>query len=90
MATIIKKEQQDYQPHPGRMDGWRLMTDMSRQHQGLNPQHLNFDMRKLPPHQYNAACHFHRYAEELFMMVTGSATLRTPEGLTEITAGGLL
>ena len=82
MATIIKKEQQDYQPHPGRMDGWRLMTDMSRQHQGLNPQYLNFDMRKLPPHQYNAAYHFHRYAEELFMMVTGSA--RPPCGLRKV------
>ena len=38
MATIIKKEQHDYQPHPGRMDGWRLMTDMLRQKKGLTPQ----------------------------------------------------
>ena len=49
MATIIRKEERDFQPHPGRMDGWRLMTDMSRQKQGLNPQYLNFDMRELPP-----------------------------------------
>ena len=90
MATIIKKEERDNQPHPGRMDGWRLMTDMSRQNKGLNPQYLNFDMRELPPHQYNAAYHFHRYAEELFMIVAGSATLRTPEGLTEITAGDIV
>ena len=90
METIIKKEDRDYQPHPARVDGWRLMTDMSRQHKGLNPQYLNFDMRELPPHQYNAAYHFHRYAEELFMMVTGSATLRTPEGLTEINADDIV
>ena len=49
MATIIRKEERDFQPHPGRMDGWRLMTDMSRQRRGLNPQYLNFDMRELPP-----------------------------------------
>ena len=49
MATIIRKEERDFQPHPERMDGWRLMTDMSRQKQGLNPQYLNFDMRELPP-----------------------------------------
>ena len=78
MATIIKQNDRDYQPHPGRMEGWRLMTDMSRQKKGLNPQYLNFDMRELLPHQYNAAYHFHRYAEELFMMTSGSATLRTP------------
>ena len=52
MATIIRKEERDFQQHPGRMDGWRLMTDMSRQKRGLNPQYLNFDMRELPPHQY--------------------------------------
>ena len=72
------------------MDGWRLMTDMSRQKKGLNPQYLNFDMRELPPHQYNAAYHFHRYAEELFMMTSGNATLRTPDGLTEISTGDIV
>ena len=90
MATIIKKEELDYQPHPGRTDGWKLMTDLSRQKKGINPQYLNFDMRELPPHQYNAAYHFHRYAEELFMIISGSATLRTPDGLTEITAGDII
>lgn len=78
MATIIKKEDRDYQPHPGRTDGWRLMTDMSRKNKGLNPQYLNFDMRELPPHQYNAAYHFHRYAEELFMMCNGVCNLTHP------------
>ena len=90
MATIIRKEERDFQQHPGRMDGWRLMTDMSRQKRGLNPQYLNFDMRELPPHQYNSAYHFHRFAEELFLMLTGSATLRTPEGLTEVHPGDML
>ena len=90
MATIIRKEECNFQPHPGRMDGWRLMTDISRQKRGVNPQYLNFDMRELPPHQYNAAYHFHRFAEELFLMLTGSATLRTPEGLTEVHTGDML
>ena len=90
MATIIRKEERDFQQHPGRMDGWRLMTDMSRQKRGLNPQYLNFDMRELPPHQYNSCYHFHRFAEELFLMLTGSATLRTPEGLTVVHQGDML
>ena len=45
MAIIIKQEELDYQPHPGRTDGWRLLTDMVRQKKGINPQYLNFDMR---------------------------------------------
>lgn len=90
MATIIRKEERDYQPHPERMDGWKLMTDMSRQKRLLTPQYLNFDMRELPPRQYNAAYHFHRYAEELFMIVSGSAMLRTPDGLAEITVGDII
>lgn len=90
MATIIKQGESDYQPHPGRTDGWKLLTDMARQKKGINPQYLNFDMRELPPYQYNAAYHFHRYADELFMILSGSATLRTPDGLTEITKGDII
>ena len=66
MATIIKKEEHDWQPHPNRIDGFRMFTDMARAKAGVEPKWLNFDLRKLPPGEYNAAYHFHRYAEELF------------------------
>ncbi|MBQ9641237.1 MAG: cupin domain-containing protein [Bacteroidaceae bacterium] len=90
MARIIRKSERDYQPHPNRIDGFRLLTDMSRQHKGLSPQYLNFDMRKLPPHEYNAAYHYHRYAEELFLILSGSASLRTPEGIVTVAEGDIL
>lgn len=79
MATIIKKDELDFQPYPNRIDGFRLYSDVTRQKKGVNPQYLNFDMRELPPRQYNAAYHFHRFADEMFLMLTGSATLRTPD-----------
>ncbi len=47
-------------------------------------------MRQLNPDQYCAAYHFHRYAEELFMILSGSATLRTPKGLEVVTSGDLI
>jgi uncharacterized cupin superfamily protein len=57
---------------------------------GLNPENLNFDLRQLNPDQYSAPYHFHRYAEELFMIISGSATLRTPNGLEIANSGDLI
>lgn len=31
MATIIRKEERDYQANPNKIDGFRLFTDMSRE-----------------------------------------------------------
>jgi len=90
MATIIRKEDRDFQPNPGKIDKFRLFTDVSREIKGVHPTWLNFDLRKLPPKQYNAAYHFHRYAEELFMILSGSATLRTPEGLSVVQEGDMI
>lgn len=66
MATIILKEERDFQPNPGKIDGFRLFTDISRKQKDVEPQYLNFDLRRLDPVQYNAPYHFHRYAEEFF------------------------
>ena len=90
MATIIHKNERDFAPHPNRIDGFRLLTDFSRQKRGVEPKSLNFDLRQLPPGEYNAAYHFHRYAEELFFIIAGAATLRTPQGLADVGDGDLL
>lgn len=90
MATIIRKEERDFQPNPGKVDGFRLLTDISRIRKGIAPQYLNFDLRRLDSGQYNAPYHFHRYAEELFLILSGSATLRTPAGLETVAAGDIL
>lgn len=90
MATIIRKEERDYQANPNKIDGFHLFTDMSREKKGINPQYLNFDLRQLNPHQYCAAYHFHRYAEELFLILSGTATLRTPKGLEIVSEGDIL
>lgn len=90
MATIIRKTERDYHHNPNKIDGFRLFTDISRERKGIKPQYLNFDLRQLNPHEYCAAYHFHRYAEELFLMLSGSATLRTPEGLDEVHEGDIM
>lgn len=90
MATILKSNEIEFRENPNRIDNFRLFTDISREKKGLNPENLNFDIRQLNPGQFCAAYHFHRYAEELFMIISGSATLRTPQGLEVVNSGDLV
>jgi uncharacterized cupin superfamily protein len=90
MATILKSDQREFQESPNKIDNYRIFTDVSRIKKGVNPENLNFDLRQLNPNQYSAPFHFHRYAEELFLIISGSATLRTPNGLEIINNGDLI
>ena len=90
MATVFKSEERDFQENPGRIDHFRLVSDFSIINSGLKSQNLNFDLRRLDPDQYSSLYHSHRNAEELFYVISGSATLRTPEGLEILNAGDLI
>jgi uncharacterized cupin superfamily protein len=50
---------------------------------------LNFDVRRLDPGELSSLYHFHRHAEELFMITEGTATLRTPDGLHILETGDI-
>jgi hypothetical protein len=80
MATILKCEDRNFQADPNKIENFKLYSDVSRKNIGLNPKNLNFDLRILNPRQYSAPYHSHRFAEELFMIISGSLTLRTPNG----------
>ena len=90
MATILKSDQREFQENPNKIDNYRIFTDASRIKKGINPQNLNFDLRQLNPGQYSAPYHFHRHAEELFMIISGSAMLRTPKGKEIVNNGDLI
>lgn len=90
MAAIIKSGEREFQEVPNKIEGFKLLSDISRIRKGINPENLNFDLRQLNPEQYSAPYHFHRYAEELFVLISGSATLRTPNGLEIVNAGDLM
>lgn len=83
-------DQREFQESPNKIDNYRIFTDVSRVKKGIIPENLNFDLRQLNPGQYSAPYHFHRYAEELFMIVSGSAKLRTPDGLEVVKSGDLI
>jgi uncharacterized cupin superfamily protein len=90
MATIIKSEERNFAENPNKIDGFRIFTDNSRTGKSVNPQNLNFDLRSLHPGQCSAPYHFHRYAEELFMILSGASTLRTPAGVEVVKAGDVI
>lgn len=90
MATILKATEREFKEEPNKIDNFRIQTDISRKKKEIDPKNLNFDLRQLNPGQYCAAYHFHRYAEELFMIISGSATLRTPEGLQIVNVGDVI
>jgi uncharacterized cupin superfamily protein len=90
MATIFKADKREFNESPNKIDNYRVFTDVSITKMGLNPENLNFDLRQLNPDQYSTPYHFHRYAEELFMIINGSATLRTPGGLEIVNCGDLI
>lgn len=90
MATVLKPNQREFQESPNKIDNYRIFTDISRIKKGINPENLNFDVRQLNPDQYSAPYHFHRFAEELFLILSGSATLRTPKGLEIVNSGDMI
>lgn len=90
MAKILKSDQREFQENENKIDNFRIFTDISRVKNSVNPENLKFDLRQLNPDQYSAPFHFHRYAEELFMIISGSATLRTPNGLEIVNGGDLI
>ncbi len=90
MATVLKIENREFSENPGRIDDFRLYSDISRLKSGIDSKNLNFDVRLLNPGQFSSPYHFHRNAEELFMVISGSMTLRTPKGLEILSTGDLV
>lgn len=56
----------------------------------VKSKNLRFDIKSLDPGKYSYPYHFHRNAEELFVIISGKAMLRTPEGFNEISEGDII
>ena len=53
-------------------------------------KNLAFDVRSLSPGKFSFPYHFHRNAEELFVILEGEATLRSPDGFQKVSKGDLV
>lgn len=53
-------------------------------------KYLHFDIKSLLPGKFSYPYHFHRNAEELFVILEGTGTLRSPEGFRTISKGDII
>ena len=53
-------------------------------------KYLHFDIKSLFPGKFSYPYHFHRNAEELFIILEGEATVRSPEGYQTILKGDII
>jgi uncharacterized cupin superfamily protein len=90
MPKIIKQPDLSFQEDSDSIENFRLQTVMPRLHKIVDSKHLVFDFRLLPSGQYSFPYHFHRNAEELVMILSGSMTMRTPEGFKILYTGDLI
>src|SRR5208283_300645 len=51
---------------------------------------LDFDIRSLAPDKFSFPYHYHRNAEELFYIISGECSMRTPDSITRVHAGDLI
>ena len=90
MPTIINPDDLEYKKDAHAPIPFDLLTLTPRLFKTVGAKHFAFDMRKLEPGSFNFPYHFHRNAEELFMIFSGSMTLRTSKGLEIIKAGQII
>ena len=90
MATVFKNDEIEFKEDRDKIDNFRLFTASPRLFNVVKSKNLIFDLRKLNPGQYSFPYHFHRYAEELMMIISGSMTLRSPNGFEVIDKGDIV
>ncbi|MFC0877475.1 cupin domain-containing protein [Saccharicrinis sp. FJH2] len=90
MTTIIKPDTLDFGVDSETLNDFRLKTLTPRLSEIANSKHFKFDIRQLVPGKYSFPYHFHRNAEELIMVLSGSMTLRTKDGLNVVNKGEII
>jgi uncharacterized cupin superfamily protein len=90
MATVFRKEDIKFQQDKITIESFRLFTAQPRLSETVDSKNLKFDLRLLHPGEFSFPYHFHRHAEELIMITSGSMTLRTEKGLEIMKTGDLV
>lgn len=89
MPRIFRQEDIEYNELQSDLKPYKWLSSPRLSEIG-NSKDLFFNMRKLDPDKYSYPYHFHRNAEEVLLILKGSATLRTSKGLETIIEGDIL
>ena len=90
MPTIINPDELQFVESKSILSEFKWHSCIPRLAEYTGSKHLIFDIRSLDPGKYSYPYHFHRYSEELFVILSGSATLRTPEGIQILSQGNII
>jgi uncharacterized cupin superfamily protein len=90
MPTIIKQVELKFEGNKAALPQFNWHTCTPRLAALANSKHLIFDVRSLDAGKYSYPYHFHRNSEEIFVIFSGSATLRAPNGLHIVNKGEII
>lgn len=89
MPEIIHTRELTFEERSARLPEFTWHTS-PRLRELVGSQFLQFDVRSLDSGKFSFPYHFHRAAEELFLILSGTATLRSPDGFQPVDEGDLL
>lgn len=89
MPKIFKQENIEYNELQSDLTPYSWLSSPRLSEVGKSKD-LFFNMRKLDSGKYSYPYHFHHNAEEVLLILEGSATLRTPNGLDIVNKGDIL
>lgn len=88
MAKVFRAADRAFEPRQSPVPDFAWHTS-PRFGQLAGSKLMQVDVRSLDPDRFSFPYHFHRAAEEFFLILSGEATLRTPEGFTRLERGDL-
>ena len=89
MPEIFHPKKLEFKKNKFRIPEFEWHTS-SRLGKLVKSQYLGFDIRLLDPGKFSFPYHFHRAAEELFVILSGEATLRSQEGFQKVVQGDVI
>lgn len=90
MPTVINPNDFEFHSDANALPQFKIQTMNPRLSKMVESKHLVFDIRKLDPGKYSFPYHYHRNAEELVLIFSGSMTIRTQKGTVTAEQGQLV
>ena len=90
MPTIFNPAELEFKRDKFNSDQFDLLTILPNLCKTVNAKHLVFDVRSLNPGCYSFPYHYHRNAEELMMIISGSMAIRMPIGFRILRQGEIV
>jgi uncharacterized cupin superfamily protein len=90
MPTIFKIEDLEFKRDKYNSSKFDLLTALPNLGKRAEAKHIVFDVRRLNPGCFSFPYHFHRNAEELMMIISGSMAMRSPGGFEVLKQGDIV